>query len=100
MNLDFTSSHVQLTLSNLRLSLFGHKKREKLLAARPKRSDIKYIPPIDTNNERRTLTKLRRMCNEKLQEYPRTLQEDLDLYEKEDLTLNQKNSLQVTIEEK
>ena len=40
------------------------------------------------------------MCLERLDEYPRTLEGDQALMNREDLTVNQKNSLVLTISEK
>ena len=91
INSDFNGKYVEQTIHLLRLSF---------LDAEERKNYDTYLERIDFNNELKALQELNRLCLARLDDYPRTLDGDKVLFEREDLTYNQRNSLKVTIHEK
>ena len=48
--------------------------------------DLGLVPPFNTRNEILVMQELAELCRQKLNEYPSTLQGDLEQLEQEDLT--------------
>ena len=60
---------------------------------------FKEVPGISYDNERRVLTQITRLCRSQLQEYIHTYMQDQISLE-EELTLNMRNIIEYTREEK
>lgn len=53
----------------------------------------KDLPPLSIRNEKRVLTKISDLCRIQMATYPQTLDEDMEILERTDLTFNQRNAV-------
>ena len=88
-------------ISILRIINFDEKDNvEQLKDSKAIYTATKTVPVFSIANERKVMKQLIRQCRRQLEAFPRTLKGDESMLEREDLTFNQRNILQVTLEEK
>ena len=97
----FATDEMTYVLSYLRVVVYNEIDDEERNEVKKKIVEsYKIIESISVHNELAAIVRLQRACEESLDEYIRTLEEDLDLMDRHDLSLNNRNALFVTIEEK
>ena len=83
----------------MRIFFFSDNK-EQLESIKDHYSKTKAILPFSSHNELFVMRRLIKLSNQSIQAYPRTLEGDRAQLQRDDLTQNQRNALQMTISEK
>ena len=90
----FATDDMTKVLAYLRVAVYNeiddelrHEVKKKVVVSH------KFIESISVRNELASIKRLQSACEHKLNEYIHTLEEDLDLMDRHDLSLNKRNAL-------